>query len=626
MRIMRLFMVIFLASLVGYAQTAPPTNLTGTVGGSTYMQNVSLAWAYGTVTGTVKYNIYKKTGALTDTAIHFSKWTTTSQKTYVDNQVQAGKKYSYYVTAVISNVESVPSNKIEVSVVAPVILYGKISGKLFADSTLAPVFHGNVQFIPVTSSMTNFGNSATTDSNGKFTAKLQVGQYYIYSSAQGYYGEYYNNVQKIADATKITLNANDSLIYNIGLAKIIPPVTYTVTGWVKNGSGSPQKSRLSAFVVNKQPTPSCWNMGMMAMTDSLGNFKISGVRANDTLVIYADPDSHAYYPQYYNGKSTFSTADKIAVTGNVTGINFTLVLKPVYNNGISGTVKDSAGTHIVKGQVYAYQKATSGFLGFRATVKTDTVTGAYSFTNLEPGQYILLASGPGYAPSYFKYDGSVTNDWRKADSVVVAATGVVSGISFHLRTHTPHIGGGFCFGSISGTSGTMLPGSLNYILDADGNFVNYAVTDLDGSYIINNLEAGTYTITSTMVSYQNTQKSFTIDYLNNSNLLVDVSLTPNGTTSASDNSSVINGFELKQNYPNPFNPSTLISYQIPQNGFVSLKVYNVLGNEVATLVNKDQTAGKYNVTFKANNLASGIYFYKLEAGNFSSIKKLILLK
>lgn len=88
----------------------------------------------------------------------------------------------------------------------------------------------------------------------------------------------------------------------------------------------------------------------------------------------------------------------------------------------------------------------------------------------------------------------------------------------------------------------------------------------------------------------------------------------------------INDFVLEQNYPNPFNPATSISYSIPQNEFVTLKVYDVIGNEVATLVNTLQESGKHDVTFNASNLSSGIYFYKLTAGNSIQIKKMMLVK
>ena len=85
-------------------------------------------------------------------------------------------------------------------------------------------------------------------------------------------------------------------------------------------------------------------------------------------------------------------------------------------------------------------------------------------------------------------------------------------------------------------------------------------------------------------------------------------------------------FNLYQNYPNPFNPNTVISYQLPVSSFVKIKVYDVLGNEVATLVNEKQNAGSYSVEFDAGNYPSGIYYYKLEAGDFSEVKKMILLK
>jgi hypothetical protein len=85
-------------------------------------------------------------------------------------------------------------------------------------------------------------------------------------------------------------------------------------------------------------------------------------------------------------------------------------------------------------------------------------------------------------------------------------------------------------------------------------------------------------------------------------------------------------FELVQNYPNPFNPSTTIKFTIPEKEFVSLKVYDVMGNEVSVLLNEEKEDGTHTIEFNASNLASGTYFYKLQAGNFIEIKKMLLLK
>jgi len=98
------------------------------------------------------------------------------------------------------------------------------------------------------------------------------------------------------------------------------------------------------------------------------------------------------------------------------------------------------------------------------------------------------------------------------------------------------------------------------------------------------------------------------------------------TSVETGNDLIVEEFELFQNYPNPFNPSTTISFNIPENDFVTLSVFNVIGEKVSTLVNSNMQAGKHSVTFDATNLSTGIYFYEIQAGNFTSIKKMILLK
>lgn len=85
-------------------------------------------------------------------------------------------------------------------------------------------------------------------------------------------------------------------------------------------------------------------------------------------------------------------------------------------------------------------------------------------------------------------------------------------------------------------------------------------------------------------------------------------------------------FQLHQNYPNPFNPSTRIPFSVQVAGFTSLKVYDVLGREVATLVNENLQPGSYEVTFQADGLTSGVYLYRFQSGNFTAARTLLLLK
>jgi len=88
----------------------------------------------------------------------------------------------------------------------------------------------------------------------------------------------------------------------------------------------------------------------------------------------------------------------------------------------------------------------------------------------------------------------------------------------------------------------------------------------------------------------------------------------------------IKSYSLSNNYPNPFNPATIIKYQIPELSFITLKVYDVLGNEIATLINEEKPVGSYEVTFDASNLPSGVYFYRLKAGSFVATNKMLFLK
>ena len=85
-------------------------------------------------------------------------------------------------------------------------------------------------------------------------------------------------------------------------------------------------------------------------------------------------------------------------------------------------------------------------------------------------------------------------------------------------------------------------------------------------------------------------------------------------------------YKFEQNYPNPFNPVTHLEFGISKLGFVSLKVYDILGKEVKALVNEIRPAGTYSVSFDGSNLSSGVYYYRLESGSFTEVKRMVLLK
>ncbi len=97
-------------------------------------------------------------------------------------------------------------------------------------------------------------------------------------------------------------------------------------------------------------------------------------------------------------------------------------------------------------------------------------------------------------------------------------------------------------------------------------------------------------------------------------------------TSVGEESGNPNTYSLSQNYPNPFNPSTMINFSLAKSGYTTLKIYDVLGKEVKTLIEGYTPAGNHSVNFSALNLASGLYFYRLKSGNYTDVKKMILMK
>ena len=177
-----------------------------------------------------------------------------------------------------------------------------------------------------------------------------------------------------------------------------------------------------------------------------------------------------------------------------------------------------------------------------------------------------------------------------------------------------------------------------------GNYITIEQFNQEGfsaDIAINNLQKNPLIETSDSLNFYLTENSecidagmdvgLTVDFYGNtiySGNAPDIGIHEySGTTNIlSDNLSEVNNYNLEQNYPNPFNPITTINYSIPRRGFITLKVYDILGNVVTNLVSKEQPKGNYNIEFDGSKLTSGVYFYTLRSGNFSKIKKLVLLK
>jgi len=624
--------VVFVLSVFAAveAQPLPPFGLKAVVGHwGTMMTNfeyVNLSWQFTTngPSSNLRFNIYRKTGAISDTGKFVRKYSHVPFNFWRDQFVQRGQTYSYYVTAVNGTGESAPSDTAQVTIDSAVAK-AVVSGTLKDNVTAGVIANGTVTFIPV------FGwgmTSVKTDSSGNYSAKVFPGIYIIYAHAPGYIPNYYNNVRYIFNATKITLTSNEQLTINISLTPRPPVQHYMLSGVVKDSLGNPVKSFITVHSVEYN---SFHKRFFNTATDDSGKYSVN-VLGGDTVVVYARAMNRDYFPQYYNGKTSFLTADRIGISGDTSNINFVLAHKPVYNNGISGNIQnsDSVGVEsIVMAIRLGVNDNIKDMDDWRRKYSTETDTlGNYSFVHLIPGTYILLAIPEGdYQPTFYTANGSQTMKWKEADSVIVDSSGIISNINF-VVTDEPDSGAATVAGHVQDNMGNAVAGALVFAADANQQTFSFGVTDMNGNYTIAGLVPGSYSINSDSYGYTSVQSStVSVDYNTTYSTSASFTLTPESITAVNDpQPNIISGFKLSQNYPNPFNPTTIISYQIPSESKVVLKVYNILGGEVATLVNENKAAGSYSVQFNGSSLASGVYFYQIKAGNFVDTKKLVLLK
>ncbi|HEX2866761.1 MAG TPA: carboxypeptidase regulatory-like domain-containing protein [Ignavibacteriales bacterium] len=624
-----------------YSQTPAPTGLKAALSRMEMGKGVLLSWEYSAKVF-AKFSIYRKDGAVTDTG-SFKKLEKTAYFPYfLDGSVVSGKKYTYYVTASLSGQESQPSNSVDVEVNYTDSSRVTVTGLIVSDSLSKPVFKGRVQFMPVNPMSVPYFMSAVSDSQGRFSAKLMPGSYYVFAGSEHFIGEFYDNARTRDQAQVITAAQGSSLNLSISLAPYIKSVNYTVSGSVKNSEGKPVRAKIKVFRMNavvnnekengdeKDDMKPCNVFG--TSTDDQGNYTVK-VKSSDTIVVFASPvfgeehmSSQAYLPQFYNNRQTLQEADKLVASSNLTGINFVLERKAAFKNSISGQVADTLSNGVAAG-VVAY-RIGEGKYGFSKSGALTDSTGKYTLTNLVPGKYILLAiPRAGYMPSFYRQDGMPVFARKLADTLVMADSTVKININITVRKLNIVQGTGSITGFIKDTDGKSVNGALSLVVNEKGQFAGYAISDASGEYTVGGLASGNYTLSADMYEYKETQPAYASVTSDNVTPVVSFTMEAASVSSASeDNGAVPSAYSLKQNYPNPFNPSTTISFSIPEKARVTLKIYNILGSEVASIMNEEKPAGKYSVVFNAGSLPSGIYFYTLSSGKYSVTKKLVLLK
>jgi hypothetical protein len=396
----------------------------------------------------------------------------------------------------------------------------------------------------------------------------------------------------------------------------IPSPTYTISGSVqKLGTG------VANVLVSAQGYD---NSEWDALTDANGNYTI-----NIKAAAGAQYQVQIQSTSVTNGYTASPGSDQVTLNANLTGINFVLAA-----GKITGSVRDTVGNPLVNISVNVYPP--NGGTNYNG--QTDG-SGNYAIA-VPPGSYRIQFGNSSQSTGYLiTYYNQAYVDWMSNNVIVSSSTDTVKNINAVLKK------GGVISGTVvnAGSNGW---GITAYPYGSNGNPSFSAGFGSGGTYSFVVLP-GTYSIQFSMYSQNSNSTQFyynqisqlpgtavTVSAVGDTVFGINADFTGPVTSVPGTKSAAPKTFALSQNYPNPFNPSTVIGYQLPMTGSVTLKIYNVLGQEVASLVNGTQSAGSYSVVWNASQFASGVYFYKIQVrqtdgtqtGSFAATKRLVLLK
>ncbi len=523
----------------------------------------------------------------------------------------------------------------------------------------------------------HFDYHAVTDSNGDYRiTHVDAGKYLVHAtpSNPNYVAQWYDGVYSIINATPVVVSDTTTQIADFKLPNRYADLPkFVVSGAVTDTNGTALKGALvvfarAGFVFNSaKEDQNEWQksddyraifQNMYQERHTVRHFSLDGDSPfvfkthTDSNGVYSDSLPQGFYiafakaagytKVFYNNESDLLSADIIAVNSDTANINFALSpLPPVALGQISGMIVDSTSGAGVAARIIAFRDVWN----YRDTLKLHVAgayfadadsTGAYTLENLPPGYYKILAIPlGGYVPSFYSLTGP-TLKWKEASAVPVDGNST-SGVNIYVMPMPSSLAG---YTSINGTvtsgsSSEGVSGALVYAFNANGNLAGYGITGRDGAYTITGIAPGTYTVSTDVVGFTSTSaETATPTY--------DVSGTPVSSTSnltvspdvpLAVHETVLQpvNYTLDQNYPNPFNPTTQIAFSIPQSMHVTVTIFNILGQQIATLVDGNLSAGSHLVTWNARNgngemLPTGVYFYRLSTPSFTAVKKMLLLK
>ncbi len=370
-----------------------------------------------------------------------------------------------------------------------------------------------------------------------------------------------------------------------------------------------------------------------ATSDNNGYY--SAVLPPGDYLVAAQKDS--YYVTFFDQQFDPLNGEFINLENDSTkSVNIILPKEETTSNSVSGMIYDSlSGTPLNKGLVIVrsgnHTPTKNASKLYSSVVPNGIYTtfisrGSYNVNNIiEPGYYYIQSFSDYFVPTYYSKSALPQIFWQGADSVYIGSA--VNDRNIFMPRDSS-LGGGNALGSVSVNlrSVDSVSDVIVYAhpLNNESSVFNYSFVSQNGNFKIPFLPYGNYKLVAQKIGYYDGYSSeFIIDSLNTSIGNLDITLVP---LSVDEEPAIPENHILLYNYPNPFNPETTIGFSIPFSSDVEIKIINMLGEDVRTLIKEYLSAGKYGVVFNAGNLSSGTYFVILKTNMGTTAQKIILLK
>ena len=451
-----------------------------------------------------------------------------------------------------------------------------------------------------------FFASTSTASDGSYSLQgMPPGEYIVATGGGKYLLEFYQDAPDIRTATRVSvLNTQTSS----GIDFTLEPggsIRGTVTDAATNAPIP------YAFVSTRGTTTSSLERG--ARADKNGVYTIDGLAGGDyTLFAVAGK----YVGEYYDGVTDPALATPVTVTAPAatTGIDFALATAPHHPVKYAGVVRDA-----VNGQPLALTLIEAiNPLNGAAFVTTTDIGGAYDFT--ADAQCLVRARAIGY----IGLCAGGTQNWEEG------AKNASNGVATFSLPQESENGFAMLYGRVlDKQTRKAVPNAWVYGTDTYGNQF-FEVTDARGQFAMDGLGNGTVNIVMSGVQYAETQGSVTIPGASGN---TEINARRNDATLPVDKPAAPSKLVLAQNFPNPFgagspsaSASTSIAFSLPSAGTVTIRVFNLIGRQVATLVDGDREAGNHTVAWNASAFPAGVYIYRIEANGAVLTRRMALLK